>query len=204
MGWEKYRDGILTERGDDTTRTVTDHRTEPPTTRPYTQAEDDAADARLAAGARLDDHEARISAIEAHLWPADPDPEPGTTPDAPTWDDLSPAGWWYDETLLADGGKVWRNVSGGVLTTPPSGFPGDPSAWTRLFVEAAPGPDPDPEPDRPEGYVGPWSADARYEIGDVVDRGGHYYRCKVAHGAEYGGTWGPPQASVWTDLGPVA
>ena len=25
----------------------------------------------------------------------------------------------------------------------------------------------------------------------------------VAHGAEYAGTWGPPQGSVWTDIGPA-
>ena len=39
--------------------------------------------------------------------------------------------------------------------------------------------------------------------GDVVSRSGRYYRCKVAHGPEYQGTWGPPQGNVWDDLGPV-
>lgn len=69
--------------------------------------------------------------------------------------------------------------------------------------EPEPDPEPDPEPEHPEGYVGPWSKDATYKVGDVVDRNGEYYRCKVAHGPEYQGTWGPPQGSVWDDLGPA-
>ena len=160
--------------------------------------------ARAERDVRLDDHEARIAAIEAHLWPADPDPEPGAPTDAPTWGELDPPGWWRPGTLLTDAGTTWRNVSGSVLTTPPSGFPGDPGTWTHLFVEVTTtDPEPDPDPTHPDGYVGPWSATATYAVGDVVDRAGRYYRCLVAHGAEYAGTWGPPNASVWTDLGPA-
>ena len=43
-----------------------------------------------------------------------------------------------------------------------------------------------------------------YKVGDVVDRDGTYYRAKVAHGAAYAGTWGPPLPSVWDVVGPVA
>lgn len=155
--------------------------------------------------ARLDDHEARIAAIEAHLWPEQDNPEPGEPVDAPTWDELDPPGWWRPGMLLADGGTTWLNVSGSVLTTPPSGFPGDPDSWTHLFVEVTTDttPDPEPDPERPDGYVGPWSATATYKIDNVVDRNERYYRCKVPHGPEYEGTWGPPQASVWDDIGPV-
>lgn len=64
--------------------------------------------------------------------------------------------------------------------------------------------EPEPEPGRPEGYVGTWSASADYKIGDVVDRDGTYYRAKVAHGAAYAGTWGPPLPSVWDVVGPAA
>ena len=39
--------------------------------------------------------------------------------------------------------------------------------------------------------------------GDRCTRGGRLYECLVAHGAEYAGTWGPPQATVWKDLGPA-
>ena len=42
------------------------------------------------------------------------------------------------------------------------------------------------------------------KVGDVVDRDGTYYRAKVAHGAAYAGTWGPPLPSVWDVVGPVA
>ena len=45
--------------------------------------------------------------------------------------------------------------------------------------------------------------DATRKVGDVVDRGGRYYRCVTAHGAAYQGTWGPPAAGVWTDIGAV-
>ena len=47
------------------------------------------------------------------------------------------------------------------------------------------------------------AATARYEVGDRCTRGGRLYECLVAHGAEYAGTWGPPQATVWKDLGPA-
>ena len=70
-------------------------------------------------------------------------------------------------------------------------------------VDPDPEPDPPDEPERPEGYVGSWNLTTSYEVGDVVDRDGRYYRCKVAHGAEQQGAWGPPQHAVWDDLGPV-
>ena len=96
------------------------------------------------------------------------------------------------------------NVTSVPLTTAPSGFPGAPSQWSHMFVEHGGAVEPEPEPGRPEGYVGTWSANADYKVGDVVDRGGTYYRAKVAHGAAYAGTWGPPLPSVWDVVGPVA
>ena len=45
--------------------------------------------------------------------------------------------------------------------------------------------------------VAAWSATATYAVGDKVTRGGITYRCLVAHGAAYVGTWGPSLASVW-------
>lgn len=150
----------------------------------------------------MDTVEARLARIEAHLWPPSDDPTDPDDPTVPTWDDLG--GFWPNGGLIRDAGTTWLNVSGSVLTTPPSGFPGDPDGWTHLFVEVTTTePDPEPDPERPEGYVGPWDKDATYSIGDVVDRDGEYYSCKVAHGPEYQGTWGPPNASVWDDLGPV-
>ena len=198
-----YTDGVLVEEWDDESRTYTDHRTGQ--SRPYTDEENSVADADAEQDARLDDHEARLRRIEEVVFPAPPDPEDLDDPSVPNWEDIG--GVWPSEGLLRDGGKVYRNKSGVPLTTPPSGFPGDPGQWTHLFIEVGattdPDPDPDPDPERPEGYVGPWDADATYAVGDVVDRDGRYYRCRVAHGPEYEGTWGPPQASVWDDIGPV-
>lgn len=153
--------------------------------------------------AKMDDLEARVARIEAHLWPAPDAPTDPTDPTVPTWGDLG--GVWPNEGLLLEGGVVYRNISGVPLTDPPSEFPGAPARWKHLFVVVVGGTDPtDPtDPTRPDGYVGPWSADDTYAVGDVVDRGGRYYRCKVAHGPEYQGTWGPPQVSVWDDLGEV-
>ena len=45
-------------------------------------------------------------------------------------------------------------------------------------------------------------------LGDTTDADDKpdavYYRAKVAHGAAYAGTWGPPLPSVWDVVGPVA
>ena len=175
---------------DDVTRTVT---LPDGTTRPYTEVENRDADEQAKRDAerdaRLDDLDARLERIEAHLWPPDPDPTPGTA--APTWADHG--GIWPAGQLLADGGKVWRNVAGVPLTTPPSGFPGTPAQWNHPFVQVAAA---EPEPEPPAAPA--WSATATYKVGDVVERGGTLYRCLVAHGPEYQGTWGPPQASVWS------
>ena len=98
---------------------------------------------------------------------------------------------WPAGALLLDGGKTWRNVTTVPLTTAPSGFPGAPSQWADLFVLAAAATQP------PVVGVPAWSATAEYKIGDKVTRGGVTYQCLVAHGAAYGGTWGPPLPSVW-------
>lgn len=170
-GWNES--GALVHEMDDATRTVTTYDGTP-TTRPYTAEEDAAADAALAAGARLDD--------------------------------LTPPNWWMPNALLTDtDGTVYRNTSNTILTTPPSEFPGGGISWRGdLFVVVTtPEPDPDPDPTRPAGYVGPWSADADYTVGNVVDRNGRYYQCDKPHGAAYMGTWGPPATGVWTDIGAV-
>ena len=49
MSAQNYRGGVLVEQWDDTTRTYSDFRTTPTTTRPYTTAENAAADAQAAA-----------------------------------------------------------------------------------------------------------------------------------------------------------
>lgn len=61
---------------DDLTRLVTDYTVEPPAIRPYTPAENAAADARYGQAAQLDSIEARLARIEARLWPPAPPAAP--------------------------------------------------------------------------------------------------------------------------------
>ena len=198
LGWLP----ITYEPRPDDTATTTWELTEPAlvdglpvvgwTERPKTEAE---LAAEAEQNARLDDLESRVARIEAKLWPADPAPEPDAPIDAPTWDDLG--GVWPNGKLLSDGGTVWRNVSGVPLATPPSGFPGQPSEWTHLFVEVTGETDPDPDDPWPQ-WRGEWSADATYYPGDHVTRDGVVYKCLAAHGPEQQGAWGPPATGVWT------
>ena len=148
---------------------------------------------RAEQNARFDSIEDRLARIEAHLWPAPPDPT--ATTGVPTMADHG--GVWPNQGLLLDGGKVWRNVSGTPLTTAPSGFPGTPSQWAHLFVVAL------TPPVTPPAGILPWSATTEYKAGDKATRNGHLWQCLVAHGAAYAGTWGPPTVGVWKDIGPA-
>lgn len=158
----------------DTTRTVTtyDETGNATSTRPYTDDENAAADATLADAARMDDLAARVARIEAHLWPAPPDP---AIPDDPTITDWE--GVWPDGGLLREGGIIWRNVSGVPLTTPPSGFPGLPEQWSHMFV-AVLAPEPDPEPTVAD-FVQPTGAHDAYAKGFRVRFEGKVYESKV-------------------------
>lgn len=203
MSTRVYRDGLLVEFRDDDARTVTtyDETGAETSTRPYTEDENAAADASVAAAARLDDLAEKVAILWAAVFPPDPEPEPGEPVTAPAF-----SGIWHPGTLISDAGKVWLNVSGVPLTTAPSGFPGTPSQWSHLFVEVTGDtePDPDPGPGTPANYRGPWSPDTDYAVDDTCSRHGRYWQALVAHGAAYAGTWGPPTTGVWTDLGPVA
>ena len=175
---------------DDETRTVTTTGTDGnTTTRPYTATENDAANRTFAESARLDDLTARVARIEAHLWPAPPDP---TDLDDPTVTDWQ--GVWPDRGLLRDGGTVWRNVSGVPLTTPPSGFPGEPAKWVHLFVPVL---TPEPEPTGPLPWVQPTGAHDAYILGAKVTHNGRLWTSNAANN-----TW-EPGVYGWTDIGPA-
>lgn len=78
--------------------------------------------------ARLDTMEDRLARVEAVLWPAPPDGDGGTT-----WDDL-PYGAAPPLAVIKDIDDIcYRNVSGGWLGSPPSGFPPPASDWHHLW-----------------------------------------------------------------------
>lgn len=192
---EWWENGVLIRRADDDARTVT---TWPGgTTRPYTPEENAAADARISQAVMLTDLYARLERIEAHLWPAPPDP--ATVDDAPEWSGIWPAGG-----LLRDGGRVWRNVTTVPITSRPSEFPGTPEQWTHLFVEVIIGtvdPDPEPEPD-PDTGVLPWTdkGSPSYKTGDLrtwPEGSSTVYRCRQDHTAHEGAGYNPSVASLW-------
>ena len=114
------------------------------------------------------------------------------------WDDLQTPHVWPAGTLLADDGKLWRNMAGVPLTTRPSEFPGNPGQWAHLFVEVKAEPD---EPAEPAAPV--WDAKATYKVGDKVTHAGKRWECLLAHGPERQGTWapGPATPTIWRDLG---
>ena len=156
------------------------------TPRPWTAEE---LAARAEQSARLDDLAARVARIEAHLWPAPLDP---TVPDDPAVADWATLGGiWPDQGLLREGGIIWRNVSGVPLTTPPSGFPGQPEQWGHLFVAVlTPEPEPDPEPTVAD-FVQPTGAHDAYAKGARVRFDGKVYESKV-DGNAYSPSSDPP------------
>lgn len=179
-------------QADDATRTVTDYSTTPPTSRPYTAAENAAADAAIVESSTLTDLVERVRRIEAVLWPTPPTPTAPTDPAIKTWAQWG--GQVPNDGLLKDGATVYRNVSGNILTTPPSGFPGTPGQWTHLWLPVT--------IDTPAPTYPAWSATATYAVGDKVTEAGQAYVCLVAHGAERQGTWRPSVTigTVWRKL----
>lgn len=168
---------------DHDTRTVTtyDETGAVTSTRPYTEAENAAA---VDDTATLTDMAARVARIEAHLWPAPPDPTTSDDPTVDDWDGLG--GIWPNEGLLREDGIIWRNVSGVPLTTPPSGFPGAASKWGHLFVAVL-----TPEPE-------PTGAHDAYSLGDQRTHNGRLWESTVA--GVRTNTWAPGVYG-WKDIG---
>ena len=103
--------------------------------------------------------------------------------ETPEWGDLATEHIWPDQTLLADDGKIWRNVSGVPLTTRPSEFPGDPKAWARLFEEVRTDPDQPAEPNEPgiPEWVQPLPGiHFGYSLDDMVLYDGKIWKSTVA------------------------
>lgn len=141
---------------------------------------------RAEALARLDSVEERVAILWAAVFPPDPKPTDPAPEDFPEF-----SGMWHPDTIIRDGGRLWRNTTTVPLTSAPSEFPGAPGQWTHLFVEVATAPT---TPDYPA-----WDADATYAVGDRVTDEGVVYECLIAHGPERQGTWrpGPATPTVW-------
>ena len=172
---------------DSTARTVTtyDENGTVTSSRPYTPAENAAADARAADSAILTDLAQRVARIEAALWPTPTTPTAPTDPAIKTWAQwggVVPAG-----SLLKDtDSKVYRNVAGVPLTTPPSGMPGGPGPWGHLWqvVTISAG-----------GTA--WATGVAYKVGDTVTYSGKTYKCAQAHSSQAG--WDPVSVpALWT------
>ena len=174
-------------RHDNTTRTVTtyDESGAVTSSRPYTAAENAAADAQAADSAILTDHETRLRRIEAALWPTPTTPTVPTDPAVKTWAQwggVVPAG-----SLLKDtDGKVYRNVAGVPLTTPPSGMPGGPGPWTHLWAVVT----------ISAGGTA-WATGVAYKVGDTVTYQSKTYKCAQAHTSQ--ASWTPDAVpALWT------
>ncbi len=96
--------------------------------------------------------------------------------------DAYPLGW-----VTRHDNKLWRSDRAANVWEPGTTDAG----WIDVTAELT-GVDP---PETPTAE--PWSASASYAVGDLASRGGVVYRCLIAHGAEYAGTWGPPATGVW-------
>lgn len=96
------------------------------------------------------------------------------------WGGAVPAGAY----LLDTDSKVYQNVSGNVLTTPPTGMPGGPGPWTHLWkpLVAAGG--------------GAWAAGVAYKTGDLATYQASTYKCLQGHTSQPG--WEPPAVpAIW-------
>ena len=122
------------------------------------------------------------------------DARDGTQPDAGQAGDWPP---YRQPTGAHDAypaGRVIRWTDGRLYRAVRSGVAHSPADWTDVtdkLTGVAP-------PDTPTAAE--WSAAASYAVGDLVSRGGIVYRCLIAHGAEYAGTWGPPATGVWESV----
>ena len=169
-----YAGGILIESWDDTTRTYTDHRTGE--SRPYTEAENAAADAAAqaaedaaAARARGETHEAILDATAALMESAHED--------GAAW--VQPLGAHNAYPLgrtVTHNGKTWENI------TPANVWEPGVSGWREVVSEGYP------------AWVQPTGEHDAYNIGDRVTFEGQNYESTID-----GNVWSPAEHPAgWT------
>lgn len=201
MAWVVFREGVVVERGDDETRQVYDGAGQ--VIRPYTDAENTAADETVAEAERVAAEAARAR-IQADLVPAtsalmsvlaDTQPEIMTAIRAAYSDEVGradgdpfvkPTGYhnaYPKAAVVTHDGKEWEATRDGA-----NGTPGESPDWIEKV---------------PEGVIPEWEqrhAGSEYEPGAIVQHEGTVYRNDL----ETPNAYRPDVAhSGWTDLGPI-
>ena len=140
----------------------------------------------------------KLADLVQQVYSATTKPEP-TAGKAPTdWPAYVPAKDALTTTpygaVVEHKGRLYRAARGD--NAPSQHSPTDaPVEWQDVTFELL--------PDLRPPAVAAWSASAAYAVGDRCTRNGRLYECIVGHGPEYAGTWGPPAAGVWKDIGPA-
>jgi hypothetical protein len=184
MSGETYFDGVLTERWDDATRTYTDYRTDPDTTRPYTDEENADADVSQAERAQLTLAE-RVASIEAMVVGSLPPPEPGAEP---TFEELTSS---QNGAVYAGQRFVWTDGQVWEATTGPLNASATPETYPQGYRLVD-----------PPANIEPWAAGVAYAVNDAVSYDGNRWTCTQAHTSQVG--WEPPAVpALWRDDGEV-
>lgn len=176
-------DGRIVEFRDDATRTVTtyDETGAVTSTRPYTEDENTAVDAELAARAeaeqqqaRYEEHEAILDATAALMQQAHTDGEEWTQPIGAH--DAYPLG-----ATVTHGDKTWENI------TPANVWEPGVSGWREQVAEGYP------------AWVQPTGGHDAYNTGDRVSFEGTNYESRID-----GNTWSPADYPAgWRVLSPA-
>jgi len=161
---ETFTNGVLRERRDDTARTVTTYGPtgQVTSTRPYTTAENAAADARAAASAAQDAARARDELADAVLDATAALMEDAHT-DGAAW--VQPAGAHNAYPLgvtVTYGGKAWVNL------TPANVWQPGVSGWREVVAEG------------PAAWVQPLGAHDAYPLGATVTHKGKTWTSTTA------------------------
>lgn len=178
-----YRNGVLREEWDDSTRTYTeyDENGQVTSSRPYTEAENAAADAAVAAEQAQAEAEARQVAqdalVTATLALSEQAHQDGQAWTAPTGaHDAYPLG-----ATVSHGGKTWESL------TPFNVWEPGVSGWREVVEDGYP------------EWVQPTGAHDAYKTGDRVIYQGRLYESLID-----GNVWVPADYPAgWADLGPT-
>ena len=166
-----YFNGTMVATWDDATSTYSEATIDGTVrlTRPYNAAEAAQAAERAKSAASITSLDARVTALEAYVFKANPPP---TTPDTHTPGQAYPPG-----ALITFNGGTYKNVSGAWLTASPAAYP---LGWANQAPATQ-----------------AWMAGVAYKVGNLVTYDGKTYQCAQAHSSQTG--WEPANVpALWT------